>query len=534
MSPSRGLAASAVWMLSVLCATAAVADSYDNARRSIDLAPDPIERSPRLQGMGRLTLADDPHNRITLWDFAADPVGILDADSVSTFHLWPNTSSRSATHEIDNGTRQRETLAAREIRLNYEAWKRTESSAYGFFGDVASLRLDHPYDDESELRDMFAVPRVAGVLNGRIPYFQSHRWTYVLHARYAPETETDEYRKIVSNGSGEYLGRQGGILPTPDIFTPDEVRTYASGGGASLSYRLPFATAALGGDIASLVIKAENDGQRYFSGTREHRPYYTGQLSAVGGLPNLQWGATGRLWSSSSHERWNFTLAGAINQAPLAGRGKRLERDEDGNDGRVRIRWTMGPVELGSSYGFAFRRVTIDPPGPDKQPSFNYFLNTLPQRQGADSLALPDSVVHDRIEEKGVDGALGGTLRLPRQRGLVGAEFHWTRDRVDQSTAGRAPDRRIWDVRGGAEYRCTPVLSGRVGYIYRSEDRDKETLQNEFVSHTVTAGLGLEPRGSIWTMDAGYSIEWLTPDYPDPSESRESRQTLSLLVGWRF
>ena len=103
MSPSRGLAASVVWMLSVLCATAAVADSYDNARRSIDLAPDPIERSPRLQGMGRLTLADDPHNRITLWDFAADPVGILDADSVSTFHLWPNTSSRSATHGIDNG-----------------------------------------------------------------------------------------------------------------------------------------------------------------------------------------------------------------------------------------------------------------------------------------------------------------------------------------------------------------------------------------------------------------------------------------------
>jgi hypothetical protein len=76
---------------------AAHAQFYGETRRTAGLDADPLNRSPRLVGMGRLSLVlDDPHNRIDLWEFAGNPAGLLDADSVSAFELRPGTHSASA------------------------------------------------------------------------------------------------------------------------------------------------------------------------------------------------------------------------------------------------------------------------------------------------------------------------------------------------------------------------------------------------------------------------------------------------------
>ena len=77
--------ATRVLMLSALCGwmltgwpVATDAQVYDAARQSLDFSPDPTARSPRLLGMGRLTLASDVHNGIDLWDFAGNPIGIFE------------------------------------------------------------------------------------------------------------------------------------------------------------------------------------------------------------------------------------------------------------------------------------------------------------------------------------------------------------------------------------------------------------------------------------------------------------------------
>ena len=97
MSPRRRVLSSALTpglLFLAALATPAHAQFYDVARRSLDFSLDAIERSPRLLGMGRMTfVGDDPQTAITLWDFALNPIGVLDADSSSTLELYPATSS---------------------------------------------------------------------------------------------------------------------------------------------------------------------------------------------------------------------------------------------------------------------------------------------------------------------------------------------------------------------------------------------------------------------------------------------------------
>jgi hypothetical protein len=579
MSPSRALLTSALWVAcsvgSFLVAPSATAQIYDAARGSIDLAGDPLRRSPRLLGMGRLTLADDRHNRITLWDFAADPAGILDADSTSTLLLWPATASQSGVHDRVDGPGQREALAAREVRTDYELWRRTENNAYGFSGDLANLRLDRPFDDDTEQRGRFWGPRVVGVLNGRMPHFRPERTRFAIHVRYVSEIDEESYRSLYRNGSGEYIGKSPGTEEDPpDFFAPEEVRGSTVGAGAGISYRfgylsVPEATewaglttlvASIGGDISSSRLETENSSALHFAGTGEDRPYYTGHASLIGALgSHFEWGATGRVWTSSTQDDWVFTIQTGIAQT-RSGRGLLLTRDEDGREGRARVRWVGGPLELGASSRVAFQAVTSTPPDTNDQSSLNSFLNFVVNRFGVSS-GLPDSVVGNHSEDRYWDFALGGSWRLPRNRGIVGVEFHKIQDRLQRELLGtfrlrgtvvepdgtersviepdwrervEGPFRKVWDVRGGLEFACTKVLKARLGYIYRSDDRDESTLQNEYLSHTVTGGLGLTPQGSVWSVEAGYAIEWLQPDFVDPLVSRESRQMLALQVGWWF
>ena len=83
---------------------------------------------------------------------------------------------------------------------------------------------------------------------------------------------------------------------------------------------------------------------------------------------------------------------------------------------------------------------------------------------------------------------------------------------------------------GNTEYACTKALSGRLGYIRRSDDRDELTQRNEFKSNTLTTGFGLRPLGSTWAMDLGWAIEWLAPDFPDATAAKESRQQVAVQV----
>lgn len=542
MSPSRRVLLGALTigvLLAPALAVPVLAQDFEAARRSLDFAPDPLARSPRLLGMGRLGfVVDDPNNRLTLWDFAGNPAGILEDDSVSTLELRPATWSTSSVHDLltPGGTIERQDLAARATRFAVEAWHRTQTTAYGMTGELAGLRWDRPYDRVTEERSQTRQPLVMPVLAGRLPYVKSGRMNYALRLFAGSEDQTDDFFSFLTNGAGEYLDKTGDRRNPPEFFTPDDWAIQIEGGGAALSYRFGrWLTAALGADGAMRGIKGTNDGFRYSSETRERRPLGLGQASLIGRIgDHLEWGADGRGWTSSSQQNWVFTTSAGLQAIPLNGRGKLLERSEKGTTMRTRLRWVQGPVEFGAGLNTGYRQIIITPPAASDPTSFNDFRSAVYYRVNADTLVLADSVSANRSDERDWEAVAGVSWQLPNRRGVVGAEFHRSRDQLDQTASGAGPRRVRWDLRAGLEYRYNPVLAGRAGYIYSWDDRDDYTKQNEFVGQTLTLGAGFRPTAATWSLETGYAVEWLQPDFGDPTGARSSRQQLAAQVRWTF
>jgi hypothetical protein len=536
MRSPRGAAVVALVALGALGAGSAAAQPallYESALRQLDLSPDPILRSPRLLGMG-LTLPDDVHNRFNLWDLAGNPAGLMDADSASTFELRPATASASGMRDLEPGSpAEREVLGARQVRIGYELWRRnTETqNAYGIHGELGSLRVDRPFGEDIAERGQFQVPRVTAAFTGAMPFILTERMRYAVRVDFAREVRNDEYHFRVRNPAGEYLSKDGAEAPPPDFFTPVDHEVSSLGGGVAFSYRFGAGlTASVGYDGVSAKIDGENSATRYFSGTAEERFYNIGQAALVGRFGPLELGADGRGWRSNSEERYQFTLSGGIGQTPFNGRGKRLDREEEGSNLNARARVTAGPLQVGGGLLTGYRKVMVDPAiGPD---GWNVMVADALAR--TDTLTAPDFVETNISAERSWEASTGATWRLPWSEGLVGAELHVLRSRIDQSRAGSGPLRKAWDARAGLEVPFTAALQGRLGYIYRDDDRDDFTRGNEWISNTVAAGLGLAPAGALWTLDAGYAIEFLQPDYPDPTEGRESRQRLAAQMRWAF
>ena len=82
---------------SALAAAAPVhAQFYDETRRALELGPDPLAHSPRLVGMGGLTLAlEETHSRYDVWEFSGNPAALMQSDTSSSFELYPSTTARN-------------------------------------------------------------------------------------------------------------------------------------------------------------------------------------------------------------------------------------------------------------------------------------------------------------------------------------------------------------------------------------------------------------------------------------------------------
>jgi hypothetical protein len=526
--------------LTMLQAGSASAQFFDEAQRAYGLTPDPLARSPRLVGMGLLGLVvPDRDNEIDLWDFAGNPVGVVDADSTSVFEVRPTTWAGSGVHDVfttDGEGRERQDMALRSLGISYEAWQRTHGgTTYGLLGAFQTLRHDQPFTSDTELRTQFSQPSVTPVLSGAVPFLAPDRLLYALFTRYAYMSSTDFYRDITRNAVGDYIDQNGGELEPPNFFDPDEYSITSEGGGAALSYDLGAPLkAALSFDYTSNDVHGKNEGTRYSAETIETRPYRRGQASLVGHFGNLTYGADAQGWKAASEQRWVFTISAGAGATPLTGRGKLLERREEGSTLRTRAHWTLGDLVVGAGYQTFYRQVEIIGPSPFDESSLNRFLDDIYYRIGADTLALPDSVTSGTRDEHAWDAGGGLSWRVRGGRTIVGIEGHYNRDLFTDDVAGMGPKRLGWDVRGGAEVPVAGDLVLRGGYIHRWEDRDDFTDRNEYISNAATFGLGLHPRGSLWSLDTGYVFEWTQADFGDPGSPRESRQRLSLLVRWAF
>ena len=540
MRSSRRVLAKALsfTMLAVtLVVTAAAAQFYEPTVSALGLTSGTLARSPRLLGMGKLVLVvDDRDAKLNLWDFAHNPMGIATDDSVSTVDFRPGTDSAHGAHQaLDPNRTYREDLGARSTRTQFEAIHRSEDgTAFGLIMAANSVRYDRPYSDETEVRRGVNAPSVEPVITGRLPYFGGGKLRYAIRGRFESERRLDEYRRIITNAGGEFIGLDGLIIAPPDYFNPDEYKVSSTAFGAFLAYDLhKNHVLAFGIDQVNQKWKGTNSGFKYASQIDEKRPYKVGQASLVGHFgSSLEYGVDGRGWLSDSQQDWRFTLSAGVGADPLTGRGKLLEREEKGSRLDTRLKWHTGAATLGGQLWTAASKTTVTPPGSADFTSLNRFLNQVSAAIGGDTLSLPDSIIASENRTYAWGYGVGVGYKL--QRATVGSEFHWGRDLATGSLNGEGPKSIGWDVRAGLEYLCTNTVTGRVGYLYRSFDEDDLLRNNEYTGHTASIGLGLTPVGTTWSVETGYAFEWLNADFGDPSASQRSRQNLSLQFHWGF
>jgi hypothetical protein len=531
--PSRALSLSCLVML--LAAHPAAAQYYEPTLRSLDLSTGRISRSPRLLGMGGLSLViPDRDASINLWDFARIPVGLATDDTTSTLDLRPATDALSSVRRLPSGL-DRQNLAARTTIAQLEAVYRSRESGsvFGVIGDVSGLRWDRPYSPTIERREGLSHPEVLSVLGGRFQRLFGGNMRWATHLRFRGEKVEDRYRSIVSNAAGEYIDQSGDQLQPPGEFEPTDVHVNTMAYGASTGFDLGSASQfAIGFERENNDIKSTNEVQRSSAEYSEDRPYWVGQSALVSRIGRtFEFGVNGIGRLSDSEADWRFTASAGVGAIPLSGRGNLLNRKERASELQAHARWQPGGLTFAGAITTAASEVTIDPPNANDPTTLNKFILDAFLRPGADSLAFPDSISHVVTNRRG--WGWGGGLSVPLGRTTLGAEMHWSRNIQYSTVVGSGPRRIAWDVRTGIEHSLGKQLMGRLGYAYRDVDEDEFTANNEFIGHAFSVGLGYVPAGA-WNLQTGYVIELRNQDFESPADERQTRQNLAMQVHWAF
>jgi hypothetical protein len=476
----------------------------------------------------------DRYQAFTLWDFAGSPIGAYGTDSSSTMELRPGSGSTSGAHTGSSG-QEREDLAGRATGMGFELFHRdAEGNAWGAAGRVNSLRADHPYDLATEARRTISDPEIMPILTGPFPYWGKDKLRFAVRMQFANEHLVDDYRGIVSNPEGEFISLDGTTVRPPSLFDPTEATVRRTGVGAAFSYPAgEHATLAVGYDAVADRIAGRNNGIKSVSEVNETRPFGIAQATLVGKLgKSFEYALDERHWNSSSHQKWAFSVSSGVGAIPLTGRGELLEREEIGNAFNGGFRWSTGNLRLSGRYWTLMTRADYSPQTAGERPSFNVFLSNIYYRSGADSLALPDSVVSNR-DQTNAFGYAGG-LAWKLSRGIVGVEYHWARDANGETITGAGPQAVSYDVRAGLEHKCSDIVTGRVGGGMLWRNLDERTYGNKWRGVSASLGLGLTPPRARWGLDLGWTMSWLQTDYPDPLDQHSSNQQLQSLVHWTF
>jgi hypothetical protein len=539
MSPTRWAVPRAfclAFLAVMFSAATASAQYYDSALRSFDFTAGLLARSPRLQGMGGLTLAvPDRNTALNLWDFAGMPVGLAADDTTSTLDVRPGTDAFSSISHLPSGL-ERQSLAARSTQAQAEAVYRSRESGglFGLVGDLSGLHWDQTYSSTVELRQGLTHPQVMPILAGIVPRFFDRHLAWAAYMRFRDETVDDRYRSIVSNAAGEYIDLGGAELPPPSEFVPTQTNVNTVAYGLSTAYTMGrVARLGLGVEHENNEVLATNDLSRSSSEIRETRPYWVGHAALVGMLGrSLEYGVDGIGRTADSEQDWRFTTSAGVGAIPLTGRGNLLTREEKSSEFKGHARWTHGHAALAGAFHSAAQDINIDPPNANDETSFNRFINTAFNRPGADTLAFPDSVV--RYEFRRRAWGWGGGASYKFGLSTLGAEFNWERDVSATLALGSGPRRITWDVRTGYEHPLGDRMMARLGYLHRWVDQDDYTANNEYVSNAATVGFGYAPAASSWELETAFQLEFSGSDWNDPTDSHQSRQRLALQIHWAF
>lgn len=539
MSPTRWALPRASFLsclVSILVAAPAAAQFYDPALRSLDLSTGRVARSPRLLGMGGLSLViPDRDASLGLWDFARIPVGLASDDTTSTLDIRPGTDALSSVRKLSSGL-DRQNLAARSTAANLEAVYRSRESGavFGVIGDMSGLRWDKPYSQTVERREGLTHPEAIAVLGGHFQKLLGGNMSWATHLRFRGERVEDRYRSIVVNGAGEYIDQSGDELPAPGEFEPTDVHVNTTAYGLSTGFDLGSRSHfAMGIEHENNAINSANELKRSSAEYDEKRPYWVGQAALVLGLGSgFEIGVNGIGRTSTSEADWRFTASAGVGAIPLTGRGNLLNREERSSELQAHARWNAGDLTFAGAAFTAASDVTIDPPNANDPTTLNRFINTAFNRPGADSLSFPDSVTHSVTNRRAMGWGGGLSYRLGKY--TLGGEFHWARDVRGLESIAEGPKRIEWAFRSGLERPLGTQLTGRLGYAYRSVDEDDYTANNEFLGHAYSVGLGFVPLASSWSLQAGYVVEFRNQDFVSPADERQSRQNLALQVHWAF
>jgi hypothetical protein len=403
--------------------------------------------------MGRLSLVlPDHNNRLTMWDFAGNPTGVLAADSTTTFELRPHGWSGQAAHDIygPGGLGERQSFAGQEARMGYEVWRRTTSTAFGVIGDLSGLTVNTPYNDSQEIRGHYSDPDVMVVLNGKMPYILTQRMRWALRASGSSQSVQDDYRLITSNSTGQYLDEDGQLLPAPNIFNPDESHVRRTAYGVGLSYDFAsWMNLALVGVYASETVTNQNEGDRYVTKYEGKVPYdRAGELDRSAGC-SFEFSADGHWWSSDSKSNYVFTSSRRYWRGAVAGAARPPhERRAFFRPARPRT-LAVGAFEVGGAFGVEYSGNSINPA--DQR------LQLVQQLQESPVLQRPCRL--DRFAGQRLGEYLGRAHAAVRGRCRVAFPEGGAAPPASSTTGARQTldrqltpvgERQLWDVRWGS------------------------------------------------------------------------------------
>lgn len=449
MSPSRRVLTFALALMTLTAAVGAgeaAAQLFESTLKGAGL-PSEISRSPRLLGMGRLTLSvPDRDHQISLWDLCGNPTGLFWDDSVSTLDIRPGTGSTANAHDLSE-MRMREDLTGRSTSLPLEFVHRSaKGSAVGVVSEVRSTRAETPFTGDVNLHRSVGEPNVMAIANGPFPWLLKEKLRYALRLRFSNDHLEDEFRTFTENAAGQFMTQGGSLVDGPNFFDPNDWNVYTQGIGAAFSYPLGRShVAAIGADAIHQRVRGTNEGGRHSSEVMEERPTKIGQASLVGHFGrSLEYGVDGRGWLSQSPQDWSFSLSAGVGGFPLRGRGHLLKRDEKGSSLNSRVRWTSGAFALGGQFWTRAGDLEITPPHPNDAGSLNRFLSWVWYRAwlghaGVSGFRAPD---HEPRAHVGIRYGRFGQVQARHGRGGVALDAQPAGELADRTGAAARGPRR--------------------------------------------------------------------------------------------
>lgn len=485
--------------------------------------------TPRLTAMGGIFLAvDDANNQVNAWSLDRNPAALIEDFQVPNVQLYGTQdkpilsylplSSGARYDQADTrnrffgalGQAKYRNRVAAEAQVSYRAFSSTELAGEGL-----------------KMRSEGNGPRFEFVVNQRI---QKVYYGFSVSAYNMDESQQYVYDTTLISPAGI-----AEILDRPQLKT-DRVAYHSVVETAGLQFEIMDGL-HVGGTLGfdQQRIDGANSNQRAQLDAINNRNmtrvsldgtyHYRDRLSVSG-----RWFHTG--YDNTETFRFSRRRRVAVQDPAVIYEGKVSDNTFRTHSFNGRGMWKISPRYLQLGFTYANGKDEYHRTAANGLGSYNYMDSIyLANTSAAESLGVTASqLVDDGVKVTDyVQWGVGAQLH-PFSGATLGVDFTRYTAALELSTGPRSPE--VKSVRAGAEYRVTPQVALRAGYVTQTENDDRNNFIDKRQGHQLSFGLGYSVPERL-DLDFVYVSGNLKSDFVDPSQ-REVREQGLRLYGRKF